>query len=66
MPNLKSDYTLPLGVGLVSIGLLSNSWREWDLDPFVGIRVGIKIRVGRWGVAGVEILKRLILILGLN
>jgi hypothetical protein len=47
MPNLKSYYALPLGVGLVSIRPLSNSWREWDLDPLVGVRVGIKIGVGQ-------------------
>jgi len=48
MPNLKSHYALLLsGVGLVSIRPLNNSWREWDLNALVGVRVGIKIGVGQ-------------------
>ena len=64
MPNLKSHYTLFLGVGLVSIGPPRDGWREWD--PFIGIQVGIKTGAGQWGVIKVEILKYSILILGLN
>ena len=64
MSNLKSYYTLSLGLGLVSISPPKNSWREWD--PFIDVQVGIKIRVGQWGVAKVEILKHLTPILGPN
>ena len=64
MPNLKSHYTLSLGVGLVSIGPLRDGWWEWD--PFIEVRAGRKVRAGRWGVVGVDIFKYLILILGPN
>ena len=45
MPNLKSHYTLSLGLGLISISPPKDGWQEWD--PFIGVQVGIKTGVGQ-------------------
>ena len=61
----ESHYAaFPGGEELVSIGLLSDGWWEWD--TLGGGWVNKKTGAGWWGVKGVEILDCLALILRLN